>query len=140
IAYIHQRIRPANLNFIDAQYQGVLFGIYSSPDYADASITLAVLDQSGMNLPSREFYLNDDDKSKHIREAYVKHIAHLLEMSGEPAGKAAADAPAVLTIETALARAAMDIVVRRDPKNTNNKMSLAEVQALTPSFNWNNYF
>jgi len=140
IAYIHQRIRPANLNFIDAQYQGVLFGIYAAPDFDNAKITLASLDQSGMNLPAREFYLKDDDKSKQIRDQYVQHIVRLLELGGDTHAQAATGAQAVLAIETALANAAMDIVLRRDPKNQNNKMSLAQVQALTPSFNWSHYF
>jgi predicted metalloendopeptidase len=46
VASIHQLIRPANLNFISAQYQGVLFGIYASPDFDDASKQLATLDQA----------------------------------------------------------------------------------------------
>ncbi|MGA7382818.1 MAG: M13 family metallopeptidase [Terriglobales bacterium] len=140
IASIHQVIRPANLNFIDAEYQGVLFGLYSQPDFDNARITLAALDQSGMGLPGREFYLNDDDKSKEIREQYLKHITKMLVLSGEPQAQAAAEAQAILSMETSLAKAAMDIVLRRDPKNQNNKMSLAQVQALTPSFNWNHYF
>jgi endothelin-converting enzyme/putative endopeptidase len=117
----------------------VLFGIYASADFDDAKKVLAALDQSGMNMPSREFYLNNDDKSKQIREKYVKHVARMLELSGEPAAQASSDAQAVLAIETALANAAMDIVVRRDPKNLNHKMSIEQVQALTPSFNWSHY-
>jgi putative endopeptidase len=140
IASIHQSIRPANLNFIDAQYQGVLFGIYASSDFDNAAQMLAVLDQSGMAMPSREFYLKDDDKSKQIREKYVKHVARLLELSGESPAQSAQDAQTVLSIETALANAAMDIVLRRDPKNLNNKMSGEGVQALTPAFNWKTYF
>ncbi|HSS97899.1 MAG TPA: M13 family metallopeptidase, partial [Terriglobales bacterium] len=140
VAYIHQRIRPANLNFIDAQYQGIMFGIYAQPGFDDASITLGALDQGGMNLPSREFYLKDDDKSKDIRAKYVKHISRMLVLSGQSAASADADAAAILSFETALANAAMDIVLRRDPKNQNNKMSLEQVQALTPSFNWKKYF
>ena len=140
VAYLHQRIRPANLNFIEAQYQGIAFGIYAQPGFDDASITLGALDQAGMNLPSREFYLKDDDKSKEIREKYMKHIARLLVLSGESSGKAEADAAAILAFETSLANAAMDIVLRRDPKNQNNKMTLEQVQALSPSFNWKKYF
>jgi endothelin-converting enzyme/putative endopeptidase len=140
LASIHQIIRPANLNYIDAAYQGVMFGIYSQPGFDDARTTLAALDQSGMALPGREFYLNDDAKSKEIRDKYVKHVARLLELSGEPQLKAAADAQTVLKMETELAKAAMDIVARRDPKNQNNKMSLQQIQALTPSFNWSRYF
>ena len=140
LASIHQVIRPANLNFIDAAYQGVVFGIYSQPGLDDASISLAILDQSGMALPGREFYLNDDAKSKEIRDKYVKHVARMLELSGEPQAQAAADAQTVLAMETELAKAAMDIVARRDPKNLNNKMSLQQMQAMTPSFDWKRYF
>ena len=139
IAALHQSTRPADLNFIDAQYQGVLFGIYSGPDFDDARVNVAVLDQSGMNMPSREFYLKDDDKSKEIREKYLKHVAKMLVLSGESSSQAEADAKSILAMETSLANAAMDIIVRRDPKNLNNKMTLEQVQALTPSFKWQPY-
>src|SRR5581483_10921232 len=139
VAEIHQTIRPANLNFIDAQYQGVLFGIYSSPDFGDARMTLPVLDQSGMGMPAREFYLKDDAKSKQIREQYQGYVSRLLQLSGEPEAQAASDAQTILAMETALAQAAMDIVLRRDPKNLNNKMSLQQVQTLTPAFDWSRY-
>ena len=140
IASIHQMIRPANLGFIDAAYQGVVFGIYSQPGFDDARITLAALDQSGMALPGREFYLNDDAKSKDIRDKYVKHVARMLELSGESPAQAAKHAQSVLAMETDMAKSAMDIILRRDPKNQNNKMSLQQVQAQTPSFNWKRYF
>jgi putative endopeptidase len=139
IAALHQATRPADLNFIDAQYQGVMFGIYNAPDFDDARVNIATLDQSGMNMPAREFYLKDDDKSKEIREKYLKHVAKMLELSGEPAAQAAADAKTILAMETSMANAAMDIIVRRDPKNLNHKMTLQQVQALTPSFNWSSY-
>jgi len=139
VASIHQIIRPANLNFIDTQYQGVLFGIYASPDFDDARVNVPTLDQSGMGLPGREFYLNDDDKSKEIRAAYLKHIAKMLSLSGEGTAQADVDAHSVMDIETHLAEAAMDVVARRDPKIQNHKLTLAEVQALTPSFDWNRY-
>ena len=139
LASIHKIIRPANLNFIDAAYQGVVFGFYATPDFDNASVQLAALDQSGMGLPGREFYLNNDDKSKEIRELYVKHIAKMLELTGESSAQSASDAESIMAMEMAFANAAMDIVVRRDPKNLNNKMPLEQVQALTPSFNWSRY-
>jgi len=139
VASIHQMIRPANLNNLDAQYLGVLFGIYAQPDFAKASLTLPALDQSGMGLPGREFYLNADDKSKEIREKYEHLVARMLELSGEPQAQASADAKVVLAMETRLANAAMDIIARRDPKNQNHKMPLSQVQTLTPSFNWSHY-
>jgi endothelin-converting enzyme/putative endopeptidase len=140
VASIHQIIRPANLNFIDAEYQGVLFGLYAAPDFDNAAMEIGTVDQSGMGMPGREFYLNNDDKSKEIRNQYQKHISKMLELSGESQAQAASDAQAILAMETSLANAAMDIVVRRDPKNLNNKMTMEQLQALTPSFNWSHYF
>jgi putative endopeptidase len=63
----------------------------------------------------------------------------MLELSGEATAQSAADAKTILAMETSMANAAMDIIVRRDPKNLNNKMTLQQLQALTPSFNWNSY-
>ena len=140
VASLHQIVRPANLNFIDAQYQGILFGIYNGPQFDDARMNIGILDQSGMNMPSREFYLNDDEKSKEIRQKYIAHVSRMLELAGEPKAQAEADAGVVLAMETALAKSAMDIVLRRDPKNLDHKLTIKEVQALTPSFNWNHYF
>jgi len=139
LAAIHQTIRPANLNFLEAQYPGVLAGIYPAPDFDDAGKTIAALDQAGMSMPGREFYLKDDAKSKEIREKYVKYVAQLLALTGTPQAQASSDAQTILRMETELAKASMDIVLRRDPKNLNNKMSLQQLQALTPSFNWNRY-
>ena len=76
---------------------------------------LATLDQSGMGLPGREFYLNDDDKSKQIREKYMKYV-RALHLSGEPQSKAEADSQIILSMETSLAKAAMEMIPRRDPE------------------------
>ena len=140
IAQLHQMVRPANLNFIEAQYQGILFGVYNTPDFDDARMNIGVLDQSGVNMPSREFYIKDDEKSKQIRDQYVQHVARMLALSGESQEQAASDAKSILGMETAMANAAMDIVVRRDPKNINHKLTPEQVQALTPSFRWSEYF
>jgi putative endopeptidase len=139
LAAIHQAIRPANLNFIDAQYQGVLFGIYAVPDFDNAARMLAALDQSGMAMPAPDFYTKDDAKSKDIRDKYLQHVVHIFQLTGDTDADATKNAQAVLAIETSLAKAAMDIVSRRDPKNLNNKMSSQQVQDLTPSFRWSNY-
>ena len=63
----------------------------------------------------------------------------MFELAGEPAAHATADANTVLQIETALAKSSMDVVSRRDPANFNHKLSLQQLQALTPSFKWSVY-
>ncbi|HWO30323.1 MAG TPA: M13 family metallopeptidase, partial [Candidatus Acidoferrum sp.] len=70
---------------------------------------------------------------------YQKHIGAMFVLAGEKPDLANADANTVLTMETEMAKAAMDAVARRDPKNLNNKMSLAQLKALTPSFDWDAY-
>ena len=100
---------------------------------------VAGIDQGGLALPNRDFYLKDDDRSKEIRGKYETHITEMLTLAGENATQAAADAKTVMAMETAMATAQMDNVTRRDPKNINNKMSFEQMQALTPSFDWKKY-
>ncbi|MGC2698137.1 MAG: M13 family metallopeptidase, partial [Candidatus Angelobacter sp.] len=108
-------------------------------DYDDAQKTVAQFDQGGFALPGRDFYLSDDEKSADIRKKYLAHVTNMLKLTGESGTQAASDAAVVLQMETSLAKAAMDAVKRRDPKNIDNKMTLAEFQKLTPSFNWQRY-
>jgi putative endopeptidase len=139
IAYLHQLVRPGDLVFTDNEYDGILFGLYQQPDFDDASITVAAFDQAGMGMPGRDFYLKNDDRSKEIQDKYVKHIAKLLQLSGESERQSSMDAQSVHALESALARSAMDIIARRDPKNQNNKMSFQQLQALAPSFDFERY-
>lgn len=138
VAHLHQTIPGAwiqNTNETNA----ALFGFSGQADFDDASRNIALIDQGGMALPGRSFYLDQDDKAKRIRAKYLNHIAAMFVLAGEKSEQANADASTVLTMETEMAKAAMDPVARRDPKNLNNKMSLAQVKALTPSFDWDAY-
>jgi putative endopeptidase len=139
VAHLHQTI-PGAWEGNDNDTNAALFGFSSAPDFDDASHNVAEIDQGGMTLPGRSFYLDDDAKAKGIRIKYLKHIANIFVLSGENHEQAQADADVVLAMETGMAEVAMDPVARRDPKNLNNKMSLAEVKALTPSFDWDLYF
>src|SRR5439155_2634157 len=99
----------------------------------------AQIDQVVMVLPVLEFYLNYDYKSVEIRNKYVAHLARLLELAGTPHPQAETGASVVLQMETAMAKTAMEIVKRRDPKNLDNEMDLDAVKKLSPSFNWGRY-
>jgi putative endopeptidase len=123
----------------DAATFAAMFGFGSSPDLDDATKIVAEFDQGGFVLPGREFYLDSEAKSVEIRKKYLAHIAAMLKLAGEPEQQAAADAGVVLEMETALAKSAMDIVKRRDPKNLNNKMSLQQLHEIAPSFSWARY-
>ena len=138
IAHLHQTLPGAWVQE-ENQTDAALLGFSGQPDFDDASREVAEFDQGGMGLPGRSFYLDQDDKAKDIRAKYLEHIQNMFVLSGEKPEEAKADAAVVLEIETAFAQGAMDPVARRDPKNLNNKMSLAEVKALTPSFDWEGY-
>jgi putative endopeptidase len=138
VAHLHQTI-PRAWAQSDDQSNGALMGFSAQPDYDDTSRNLAQFDQGGMTLPGRNYYLDQDDKAKEIRAKYVKHIENILMLTGEKPTQAKAEAEVVLAIETGLAKVAMDPISRRDPKNLNNKMSLAQVKALAPSFDFERY-
>jgi putative endopeptidase len=138
VAHIHQAV-PGAWQGDDNQTRAALLGFGQQQDFDDASRVVAAIDQGGLGLPNRDFYIKDDDKSKEIRSQYEAHINKMLVLSGENAEQATADAKTIMAIETAMAQAQMDNVARRDPKNLNNKMSLEQVQALTPSFEWKHY-
>jgi endothelin-converting enzyme/putative endopeptidase len=138
IARIHMSI-PGAWNGNDNQTAAALLGFGSQQDYDDASKVVAGIDQGGLGLPSRDFYVKDDEKSKDILSKYQTHVAKMLGLAGESANQAATDAKTVIAMETAMAKAQMDNVARRDPKNVNNKMGFEQMQALTPSFDWKKY-
>src|SRR5437867_4257210 len=115
------------------------FRFGSQPDFKDANSVIAAADQGGLGLPDRDYYLKDDAKSADLRARYVAHVQKMLELSGEPAAAAAADARAVMDLETALARVSLERVKRREPANIYHKMKAEDLQALTPHFDWKAY-
>ena len=139
IARLHQ-IAPHDSYMTDNYADQPLFGLFPSQDFADATLMVAMVDQGGMALPGRDMYLKDDADSKAVRQKYEAHVRKMLVLAGEAPDQATNDATAVLAIETTMARAAMENVVRRDPKKIYNVMSLAQLQATTPSFDWKAYF
>ncbi|HEX7958672.1 MAG TPA: M13 family metallopeptidase [Terriglobales bacterium] len=130
---------PAIFGTQNTQTATALFGYGQTQDLNDSSIVVAFVDQGGMGMPGRDFYLSDNPKFKATRDAYQEHVRKMLALSGESQQNAIADAATVLQIETAMAKAAMDAVMRRDPKNLNNIYSREQLQTLTPSFNWGQY-
>ena len=105
----------------------------------DASKVVAQIDQGGLSLPSRDYYIKTDEKSVETLKKFRAHVQKMFVLAGESEAQGAADADIVIELETALAKAQMDNIKRRDPKNINNKMSLAEIRALTPAINWDVY-
>jgi putative endopeptidase len=119
---------------------GVLFDFGSHADSKDSSHELAQASQGGLGLPDRDYYTKTDDASKKLRDQYVEHVAKMLTLLGEPATSASEDAKKILALETKLAEASRTRVQLRDPQKNYNKMTVNELQQLTPDWNWTDYF
>lgn len=111
-----------------------LFNFYSSPDFHNADMVIAYIDQGGLTLPDRNYYIKDDAKMVGIRKALSDYITAVFTLSGQSTTQAANSAKTVLNIETALAKASMDRTVRRDPKVRDHKMSRNAAISLAPNF------
>ena len=128
VAYLHRNGFPA------------LFAFYSQPDMHDSMATVANLDQGGLTLPDRDYYIKDDAKSVETRQKYVEHVQKMMEMAGDKSEVAAEEAKTVLAVETGLAKASMDRTVRRDPKTRDHKMTVEEIVGQAPNFDLALYF
>ncbi len=117
-----------------------LFGFGSMQDFKDSNLMIGALNQSGLTLPDRDYYLKDDAKFKQIREAYVNHIAKMMVLLGDKPEKAASEAKTIMDIETKLATVSMSQVEQRDPQAVYHMMTIADLQQLTPNFAWPQYF
>jgi putative endopeptidase len=118
---------------------GVLFQFTSTQDFKDPNSVIAEADQGGLGLPERDYYFKDDAKSVELRKQYVAHVQGMFELLGDAPDEAAAGAKTVMDIETALAKASLDVVARRDPNALYHKMTPKELLALNPSFDWDRY-
>src|SRR5437764_828857 len=141
IAAIKDRQHMLEVMAVEAlQGPNSVFGFGAGPDLHNADMTLPFIDQSGMTLPDRDYYLKDDEATLAIRKAYSAYMNKMFTLTGQTPEQAARSADTVLKIETELAKAAMDRTLRRDPKNRDHKMSVADTQAMVPNFHLGRYF
>jgi len=138
IARLHHLFPGAWLSG-DNQTDTPFFGFVGKQDYDDASKVVAQIDQGGLSLPSRDYYLKTDDKSKELLGKFKAHVEKMFVLAGESEAQATSDAGTVIDLETAMAEAQMDNVKRRDPKEMNNRMTLAQVREVAPSIDWDAY-
>jgi putative endopeptidase len=117
----------------------LFFGFGSHQDQKDSTQQIGVVDQSGLGLPDRDYYLNADERSKTLRMQYVEHVTKMFVLLGDTPERAAAEARSVMTVETALAQGSMARVDRRTPANVYHVMTIAELQTATPEFDWKVY-
>ena len=124
----------------DWQIRGtdVLFDIQAQPDLRHSDTDIAYVGQGGLGLPDRDYYLRTDAKSRHLREQYRAHVAHMLGLLGET--NAEQESGWVMALETRLAQASLDRVALRDPSSSYHIVTLPQADARTPHFSWTVFF
>jgi len=127
----------ANLHGVGADG---FFSISAGADMTDATMNILFLRQDVGGLPEKDYYLRDDAASIELRAKYAKHVERMFVLFGANESTAKSRAESVLEIETELARASFGAVEMRDPKKRLNKITLAQVQELTPHFDWEKYW
>jgi len=117
-----------------------LFNFYSNSDFHNADAVIAYLDQGGLSLPDRDYYIKDDPRKLDVRKQLVEYVTQVFILAGQSSTQAADSAQTVLRIETALAKASVDRTVRRDPKTRDHKMTRDAASAMAPNFHLDRYF
>jgi endothelin-converting enzyme/putative endopeptidase len=133
----------ARLQLIYFRYSynsSMLFSSGSMQDPDDSEHVIADVDQGGLALPDRDYYTKDDAKSKETREHYLQHVQRVFELIGDDPAAARKNAETVMRLETAMAKASLTRVERRDPHKLVHKMKVADLIQLAPNFDWLAYY
>ncbi|MDB4917177.1 MAG: peptidase [Gemmatimonadetes bacterium] len=112
-------------------------GVGVGQDPKASSVNIVQVSQSGLGLPDRDYYLKDDPKMAATRAAYVDYLTKMFTLAKQP--DPAGAAKRVLALETAIAAKQWDRVKSRDRNATYNRMTVAQLAALTPNYDWKSY-
>ncbi|MGO9648727.1 MAG: M13 family metallopeptidase [Terriglobales bacterium] len=118
----------------------MLFSAGSTQDPDDSEQVIADVDQGGLGMPDRDYYTKDDAKTRETREHYVQHLQRVFELIGDSPAAAAGNTETVMRLETAMAKASLTRVERRDPHKLVHKMKVADLSQLAPNFDWVAYY
>ena len=130
----------AAINELHAINVQVPFNLLSQSDVHDPQNVIADVGADGLGLPDRDYYLKPEKRFVEARAGYLVHVAKILELAGASSTDAKSAADTVMTIETGLSKPSLDNVALRDPNLTDHKMTFAQLQQLTPHFDWKAYY
>lgn len=116
------------------------WGTVVDQDSKDSTKYILHLWQGGLGMPERDYYLLDKPEQKRVRDAYVVHIEKLMRLAGKTEREAKQVKDVVMDIETRLAKASMKKEDTRDAEKTYHKLSLSQLQKLSPVVPWKKYF
>ena len=129
---------PAAIANLQRVGLSLFFQPYVGADEKDSRNNLFQIYQGGISLGEKEYYLDNDDHTKAIRDSYKQYVADLFRLAGDDAA-AEKKMQAVLDIETAIAKGSKNATELRDPYNNYNKMSFAQLQDRFKGFDWQTY-
>lgn len=119
-----------------AEGDGDLLGIYIGADERNSSKNILSLYQTGLTLPEKDYYTKTDAPTVEKRQKLVEHITNLFVLTGVDKTLAAQQAAAVLKLETAIAVSHLAPVELRDPIKNYNKMSVGDLEKISPNISW----
>ncbi len=117
-----------------------MFHIGVGPDNQQADQNIVIIAQGGLGLGIRDYYVNDDEQSVKVREAYKNLRTKLFELVGYDAKTARAKAEAVYSIENRIAGPTYSQVQLRDIDGTYHKMTYQELKAQFSGIDWDTIF
>ena len=112
---------------------GVSFGFGFGADEKNVTMNIMSLHQGGLTLGQKDYYVNNDEATVKIREAYKEHIARMFRLFGFTEQQAQQKRDAIFRYETSLALVSKSRTELRDPQANYNKMTLKEFQENYPS-------
>lgn len=118
----------------------VLFRISPEPDAKDVSYVIAGLNQAGLGLADKDYYLKDNERMNSIRAEYKKYIANVFKLIGYDEETALKKMESVFEFEKSLAEKSYTKLELTDPQKNYNKMPLASLKEVCPELDWNSYF
>jgi len=124
---------------LHASAVSALFGSYPTADYGDATRIILGLDQGGLGLPDRDYYIKNAGSMKETRELYKAHVGRMFALLGWDAKAVKAGVADVLRIETALAKMQQTEVQRRDPHALYHRIDLKGVKKAAKAFPWDGF-
>ena len=127
---------------VNLTFDGVdgYFGMYIGADMMDSKSNIVQIGQGGLTLGQKDYYLDTDEATTAIREAYKQHIVKMFTLCGFSEEEAQQKMNDVMEIETRIAKASYSRVQMRDPAANYHKMSYDELKAQFPGIDWNYLF
>lgn len=125
---------------LSRQGMGSFFGLYIDADIMDSKQNLVQLYQGGISLGEKEYYLDTDEATTAIREAYKKHIVKMFQLAGFDEATATKKMEAVMKIETAIADKSYSATEQRNPAANYHKMTMEELKSDFKGIDWDTYF